>query len=90
MGAALAKVHSRRDGRIKLLTPRDPETGLDHRMFESVDWVHAITTQIPDKGQHMVRYCGAYANRARTLYRSEAAEPEPVDARTPMLLLEWK
>ncbi len=34
-----------------------------------LDWVHAITTQIPDARRHMVRYCGAYANRARRLYR---------------------
>ena len=66
---ALGKVHPQADGRIKLLTPPDPATGLDHKHFDALDWIHAITTQIPDARQHMVRYYGAYANRARRLYR---------------------
>ena len=28
-------------------------------------WIHAVVQQIPDPGQHMVRYYGAYANRKR-------------------------
>ena len=71
---ALGKVHPQRDGRVKLLTPRDPKTGRDHRYFDPLDWVHAVTTQIPDPRQHMVRYYGAYANRARRLYRPQAKD----------------
>ena len=41
---ALAKVFRQKDGRVKLLTPRDPTTGLDHRLFDPMDWIHAITT----------------------------------------------
>jgi len=66
---SLGKVHVQRDGRVKLLTPPDPKTGRDSRFFDPLDWVHAITTQIPDPRQHMVRYRGAYANAARQLYR---------------------
>jgi len=40
-------------------------------VFDPLDWVHAITTQIPDPRQHMVRYQGAYANRVRRLYRAQ-------------------
>ncbi|MDJ0521597.1 MAG: transposase [Planctomycetota bacterium] len=75
---ALGKVHPQKDGRVKLLTPRDPSTGRDHRLFDPLDWVHAVTTQIPDPRQHMVRYYGAYASRARRLYRPP--EPKASDA----------
>jgi len=71
---ALGKVHPQKDGRIKLLTPRDPSTGEDARFFDPLDWVHAVTTQIPDARQHMVRYYGAHANRSRRLYRAEGEE----------------
>ena len=40
----LGKVLEQRDGRVKLLTPRDPKTGLDHRFFAPHDWVHAVAT----------------------------------------------
>jgi len=42
--------------------------------FSPLDLIHALTQQIPDKGQHLVRYYGAYANRARRLYRAEKEE----------------
>ena len=78
---ALGKVHPQADGRIKLLTPPDPATGRDHKHFDALDWIQAITTQIPDARQHMVRYYGAYANRARRLYRaSEDSVADPVGA----------
>jgi hypothetical protein len=71
---ALGKVHPQRDGRVKLLTPPDPKTGRDHRLFDPLDWVHVVTTQIPDPRQHMVRYYGAYASRSRRLYRPQAQD----------------
>ena len=64
---ALAKVFVKKDGRIKLLTPVHPQTGKDYVIFDPLDWVHAVTTQIPDARQHLVRYQGAYANSARAL-----------------------
>jgi hypothetical protein len=70
----LAKVFPQPDGRVKLLTPPDPKTGLAGRLFDPIDWVHAVTTQIPDPRQHMVRYQGAYANRVRRLYRPGRGE----------------
>jgi hypothetical protein len=42
--------------------------------FSPLDLIHALAQQIPDKGQHLVRYYGAYANRARKLYRPEKEE----------------
>jgi hypothetical protein len=52
----LAKVFPQPDGRVKLLTPHDPNAGRTGRHFDPIDWVHAIPTQIPDPRQHMVRY----------------------------------
>ena len=76
----LAKVFPQPDGRVKLLTPRDPKTGRRGRLFDPLDWVHAITTQIPDPRQHMVRYQGAYANRVRRLYRPAVGEESGKEA----------
>jgi hypothetical protein len=73
---ALGKVHPQRDGRVKLLTPPNPKTGRDHSLFDPLDWVHRVTTQIPESRQHMVRYYGSYANRARRLYRPPVDGPE--------------
>ena len=92
---ALSKVHPQADGRIKLLTPPDPATGRDHKHFDALDWIHAITTLIPDARQHMVRYYGAYANRARRLYRAaEDSVADPVgegeDAGPSDAEAEWK
>ena len=60
---ALGKVHPQGDGRIKLLTPRDPTTGPDHRLFDPRDWVHMVTTPIHDPHQHEVRYYGVCGSR---------------------------
>jgi len=64
-----ARIQPQADGRVKLLTPVDPATGKDSVVFDPLDWVHAVTTQIPDPRRHLVRYYGSYANRARRLYR---------------------
>ena len=71
---ALGKVFRQEDGRVKLLTPRDPKTGRDYRVFDPLDWVHAVTTQIPDARQHLIGYQGAYANTARARYRPEVGD----------------
>ena len=76
---ALGKVRPQKDGRVKLLTPPDPKTGARSRLFDPLDWVHAVTTQIPDPRQHMVRYYGAYSNRARRLYRMGGGHAAPLE-----------
>lgn len=79
------------------MTPPDPSTGRDHKHFDALDWIHAITTQIPDARQHMVRYYGAYANRARRLYRPAEAsgrasvgEAEPEESQRKDAEAAWK
>jgi len=42
--------------------------GAQEVAFAPLDLIHALAQQIPDKGQHLVRYYGAYSNRARRLY----------------------
>jgi hypothetical protein len=71
---ALGKVFQQKDGRVKLLTPLDPRTGKDYVLFDPLEWIHAVTTQIPDARQHLVRYQGAYANRVRRRYRPAVGE----------------
>jgi hypothetical protein len=53
------------EGRIRLATPLDPATGATERILDPLDWIHAVTSQIPDRGKHAVRRYGAYANRVR-------------------------
>ncbi len=62
-------------GAALLTTPPDPRSKDSEIEFDPLDWVHAICTQIPDKGQHLVRYYGAYANRVRSSYRRHDTRP---------------
>ena len=48
--------------------------------FQPLDLIHALTLQIPDRGQHLVRYYGAYANRVRDRYRLRD-DPRPTAQR---------
>ena len=41
-------------------------TGSTLRLLDPLDWIHAVTAHIPDRGRHCVRYYGAFANRARS------------------------
>jgi hypothetical protein len=52
-------------GRLRVRTPPDPRTGLVEKILDPLDLIHALTTQIPDPGQHLVRYCSWYSNRSR-------------------------
>ncbi len=69
-----ARVREGPDGRLLVRTPLDPRTGATEVAFGPLDLIHALAQQIPDKGQHLVRYYGAYANRARKLYRAVEGE----------------
>jgi len=69
-------------GRIRVRTPPDPRTGLAEKLRDPLELVHALTTQIPDKGQHLVRYCGWYADRARGA-RLAGSQPHTERDRSP-------
>ena len=52
-------------GRLRVRTPPDPRTELVEKILDPLELIHALTTQIPDTGQHLVRYYGWYSNRSR-------------------------
>jgi len=60
-----ARLREGPDGRLLV------RTGSGEVAFSPIDLIHALAEQIPDRGQHLVRYYGAYANRARHLYMKE-------------------
>ena len=69
------------DGRLRVHTPPDPRTGETDRTLDALDWVHAVTSQIPDPRQHLVRYFGAYACRHHFAPRPQpTAEPSVATA----------
>ena len=85
--AALDRVTATDDGRVLLEIPPDPRSGATTLVLDPLEWVRRITNQVPAPRAHMVRYYGAYANRARKLYRSEdedvrvqVIDPEPLSA----------
>ena len=73
----------REDGRVDVVTPRDPQTGATSRTLDALDFVHAVVTQIPDARRHLVRYYGAYSHRRRAAVRAKAGLASPFEARGP-------
>ena len=63
-------VRLRSEGQVRVATPPDPRIGKTELMLDPLDWIHAVTQQIPASRQHLARYCGAYANRKRKAMRS--------------------
>jgi hypothetical protein len=64
------------DGRLVLQTPPDPRTGATFMEMDPVEWIHRITSHIPDPGKHCQRFYGAYSNHGRI----PIAAPEGVTA----------
>jgi hypothetical protein len=58
-------LHKLDDGNLVLQTPPDPNTGATSIVLDPLEWIHRITSHIPDPGRHCQRFYGAYANRAR-------------------------
>ncbi len=53
------------DGNLALETPPDPRTGATLMVLDPLEWIHRITTHIPDPRRHCQRFYGAYSNRGR-------------------------
>jgi hypothetical protein len=70
---AMGSVYLTPEGLVLVTTPPDPRTGNDVRILDPVDFIHAVTSRIPDDGQPMTRYLGACANRLRAKLRPAAA-----------------
>jgi hypothetical protein len=62
---AMDALHKLDDGNLVLETPPDPRTGATSIMLDPLEWIHRITSHIPDPGRHCQRFYGAYSNRAR-------------------------
>ena len=54
-------------------TPPEPRTGERDLLLDPLDWIHAVTLQVPDPRRHLVRYYGVYANRSRRLWQGRAS-----------------
>ena len=63
------------EGRVRVTTAPDPKSGSTELVLDPLEWIHAITSQIPDRRQHLVRYYGAYASRTRAAGRFGACRP---------------
>jgi hypothetical protein len=73
-------------GRVQIETPPDPGSGQTVLELDALEFVHAVCQQIPDRGMHLVRYYGAYANRKRRALRDAraalAGQPRPPEQDT--------
>ena len=80
---AMGSVMLTPEGQVLISTPPDPRTGESIKILDPLEWIQAITSQIPDPRQHVALYYGAYANRARAKYRQSKDEtptaPLPID-----------
>jgi len=74
---ATGAVTLRDDARVEVATPPDPRTGAASVVLDVLDFVHAVVTQVPDAGKHLVRYYGAYAHKFRGRVRAAAAAISP-------------
>ena len=75
----MGSVHLTDSGRVMVETPPDPRTGESIKRLDVLDWIHAITSQIPDARSHVTRYYGRYANRVRGENTDPAIPLEPSD-----------
>jgi hypothetical protein len=72
---ALGKIHVLAKDRVRVDTPPDPRTGATHVEMDALEFIHRVTTQIPDARRHLIRYYGAYSHRSRGARRArEEAE----------------
>jgi hypothetical protein len=62
---AMDALHKLDNGNLVLETPPDPRTGATSVVLDPLEWIHRITSHIPDPGRHCQRFYGAYSNRAR-------------------------
>jgi hypothetical protein len=69
-------VRGQNDGRVEVSTPPQPATAETALKLDPLDWIHALCQQIPDPGQHLTSFYGAYANRIRKgLFKDTSPNP---------------
>jgi hypothetical protein len=62
---AMDALQSLDGGRLVMETLPDPRTGATSIELDPMEWIHRITSHIPDPGRHCQRFYGAYSNRGR-------------------------
>jgi hypothetical protein len=89
---ALGKMQLLPDGRVRVETPPAPRPGQTSLVLDVLEFIHRVTTQIPDPRRHLIRYYGAYSHRHRGARRAreeaaggvpQAASASDGDAETP-------
>jgi hypothetical protein len=68
------------NGRLVLETPLDPRTGATSIELDPLEWIHRITSHIPDPGRHCQRFYGAYSNRGRISLAPQDGESSALPA----------
>lgn len=72
------------EGQVRVATPPHPRTGKTQLVLDPLDWIHAVTQQVPAPRQHLARYYGAYSNRKRrALQRGETDRTDQAVSATP-------
>jgi hypothetical protein len=75
--------HVEDNGSLVLQTPPDPRTGAASIELDPLEWIHRITSHIPDPGRHCQRFYGAYSNRGRIPMAARTDESAGVPATVP-------
>jgi len=86
---AFSQVEIDSEDRVHLRTPPHPRTGKTEIVFDPLDFVHAVVAQVPDRGQHLVRYYGVYANRAGKIWRKRITGEEDRRSTRSSRRLKW-
>jgi hypothetical protein len=50
--------------------------GKDERVYDALEWMAALCSHVPNRGEQMVRYYGYYSNASRGKRRKKAADAE--------------
>jgi hypothetical protein len=59
---AMAALEKLDNSKLILETPPDPRTGATSIELDLFEWIHRITSHIPNPGRHCKRFYGAYSN----------------------------
>ena len=51
---AIDSIRRREDRTVSRSNAPDPRTGATVRIFDPLEWIHAVTAHVPDRGQHQV------------------------------------
>lgn len=53
--------------------------GKEERTFDALEWMAALCSHVPNRGEQMVRYYGYYSNASRGRHRKHEREEEATE-----------